>query len=540
LEADVLIMLGMLAVFYAIVIAILYVTQQKTVPTFDEYAVGGRRYGPWYVGMSYVNSWWPGATFIAFLGLATGSGVFGLYGLAYSTLGVAMMYFMATRAWRWGKKYDLRSQPDLLGRRFDSPVVKVVASLIGIVSLFPWVVLGMQALGTVFELASAGAWSVTTCLLIGLAVIIVRQYWTVRMGMRGLIMTDAFQGTVAYVFSAIVCMVLLSGIAGGPISFGALNDVAHQYLVLPGDGDHYGPLYIFALIFTGVVGSLCWPTSFQRIYTASSVRSVKAGTLCTVLISGVFYTLLMLVGIAATAMPAVVAAPQAGWFTVMSEYGGTWLLGLGITIVFAASMGHIDGSVQVCGLQIANDLVNTEKRPLSDKQLTLVAKTSMMAFMALAGIVAYATFNMSRLQLLAQISYQGVVQLAVPLFLGIFWRGGNKQGAVAGMVSGFVVAMVLTWIYPDDIRALGSLTGGIVGIVVNLAVYLGAAVLVKTDDVEKARVAEMFEAAKITVRNAAPIPDDSLEQQLRVLAEESRENVTGAAAPALRTDALDG
>ncbi|MDT5242205.1 MAG: hypothetical protein QOD97_4403, partial [Mycobacterium sp.] len=30
-----LIMLGMLAVFYAIVIAILYVTQQKTVPTFD-------------------------------------------------------------------------------------------------------------------------------------------------------------------------------------------------------------------------------------------------------------------------------------------------------------------------------------------------------------------------------------------------------------------------------------------------------------------------------------------------------------------------
>ncbi len=45
----------------------------------------------------------------------------------------------------------------------------------------------------------------------------------------------------------------------------------------------------------------------------------------------------------------------------MSDYGGTWLLGLGITIVFAASMGHIDGSVQVCGLQIANDLVNTDE-----------------------------------------------------------------------------------------------------------------------------------------------------------------------------------
>ncbi|MDT5154569.1 MAG: hypothetical protein QOI01_6302 [Mycobacterium sp.] len=518
-----LIMLAMLAVFYAIVVAILYVSQQKTAPTFDEYAVGGRSYGPWYVAMSYVNSWWPGSTFIAFFGLATGAGVFGLYGLAYSTLGVAMMYFMATRAWRWGKKYDLRSQPDLLGKRFDSSAVRVVASLIGIVSIFPWVVLGMQALGTVFELASDGAWSVTTCLLVGLAVIVIRQYWTVRMGMRGLIMTDAFQGTVAYVFSAILCLVLLSGAAGGPISFGDLNDVADKYLMLPGDGDAYGPLYIFALIFTGVIGSLCWPTSFQRIYTASSVRSVKSGTLCTVLISGVFYTLLMLVGIAATVMPDVVAAPQAGWFTIMTDYGGTWLLGLGITIVFAASMGHIDGSVQVCGLQIANDLVNTEKRPLSDKQLTYVAKTSMAVFMVLAGVVAYLTFNLDRLQLLAQISYQGVVQLAVPLFLGIFWRGGNKQGAVAGMASGFVVAMILTWIYPDDIRWLGSLTGGIVGLVVNLAVFLGAAAFINADDFEKARVNDMFEAAKTSVKGPTPVPDVSLEGQLHDLAKESRE-----------------
>lgn len=489
------VMLGMLAVFYAVVIYILYRTQQTDEPSFDEYSVGGRRYGAWFVAMCYVNSWWPGATFIAFFGLGAGAGVFGFYGLAYSILGVSFMYFMATRAWRWGAHYDLRSQPDLLGLRYDSTSVKVVASVIGIVSVFPWVVLGMQALGEVFRWASGERWSVTTCLLVGLAVILIRQYWTVKMGMRGLIMTDAFQGFVAYVVSGVLCLLILLGLGDGPISFSQLAELPDRMLKVPGDGDGYGPLYLASLIFTGIIGSLCWPMSFQRIYTASGVRAVKAGTVRTVLISGSFYTLLILFAMASSAIPAVAADPQNGWFIAMESYGGTWLLGLAITIVFAASMGHIDGSVQVCGLQIANDLVNSGSRKLSDAQLTKVAKGSMLGFMAAAGVVAFATFNFDRLQLLAQISYQGIIQLAVPLFLGIFWRGGNKHGAVGGMVTGFLVAAVLTWIYPDDLTGLGSITAGIIGLGVNLLVFLVLSAAIKQSPEETRRVDEMFEAA---------------------------------------------
>ncbi|MFJ2831523.1 sodium:solute symporter [Streptomyces sp. NPDC087263] len=494
--------LAMLTVFYGIVIGILYSTQQTAKPTFNEYAVGGRSYGPWYVAMSYVNSWWPGATFIAFFGLAAGAGVFGLYGLAYSILGVTFMYLMATRAWRWGAKFNLRTQPDLLGMRYGSGAVKFIASVIGVVSLFPWVVLGMQALGSLFEIAGDGAWSLTACLVIGLAVIVIRQFWTVKMGMRGLIMTDMFQGVVAYVVSAVVCVVMLTGVGDSPISFADLGRVGDKVLTLPGDGGAYGPWYIASLIFTGVVGSLCWPTSFQRIYTASSVRAVKAGTVRTILISGVFYTLLMLVGIAGTRVPEVINDPQNGWFTLLDQFGGTWMLGLAVVIVFAASMGHIDGAVQVCGLQIANDIINSGKRKFTDSQLTTIAKTSMVIFMALAAVVAYLTFNMSRLQLLAQISYQGIVQLGVPLFLGIFWRWGNKWGAISGMVSGFTVAGVLTLIYPDDIRVLGSITGGIIGFTVNLAVFLIVSAITSQSAAERIRVAQLFEAAKRSIPQA--------------------------------------
>lgn len=509
------IILAMLAVFYCIVIGILYVTKRST-RTFADYAVGGRSFGPWYVAMCYTNSWWPGTVFISFAGLTVSAGILGYYGVAYAVLGVAFMYFMATRAWRWGKKFNLMTQPDLLGMRFGSKAVRLVASVIGVVAIFPWVVLGMQSLAAIFRVASNGTWSVTACLAVGLAVIVVRQIWTVQMGMRGLVITDMFQGLVAYVVSALVCLVVLADVHS-PASWSHLSVLPTNLLRVPGDGGHYGPFYLFSLVFTGVIGSLCWPMSFQRIYTASSVRSVKKATVRTILIAGGFYAVLTTTMLAAAHIANIAANPQDGWFMLMQDYGGIWLLGLGVVIVFAASMGHIDGSVQVAGTQIANDIVGVF-RNLSDRKLTIVAKGSMAVYMLIAGFVAYLTFGMSRLQLLAQLSYQGIVQIAVPLFLGMFFRKGNRQGALWGMISGFVVALVLTVIYPDDIPGLGSLTSGIVGVAVNLAVYLIASVVVKPTEAESRRINELFETGRdrrpvpavVNVRSVAGLPIDGM------------------------------
>lgn len=499
------IQLSMIAVFFLCVIAILYVTKKKS-RSFDDYAVAGRSFGPWYVAMCYVNSWWPGTVFISFAGLTVTSGVFGFYGLAYSTLGLAFMYFIATRAWRWGKRYNLVTQPDLLKLRYDSRAVGVICSIIGVIAIFPWTVLGMQALATVFQIASNGSWALPVCLGVGLAVILIRQIWTVQMGMRGLIYTDMFQGLFAYVVAAIVCVYLLVA-PSSPANWGQLSQLSESLLRVPGDGGSYGPMYLFCSVFTGVVGALCWPMSFVRIYTAKDVRSVKRSTNYAILIAGGFYALLTLVMLAAAHIPEVAANPQHGWITLLSQYGGVGLAGLGLVMIFAGSIGHIDGSVQAAGTQIANDFVG-ERRSLSDDQKTRLSKICMVAFVLLSAIVAYFTNGMSRLQLLAQMSYQGIIQIAVPLFLGLFFKFGNKYAAISGMSSGFVIAAVLTFVFPDDIPALGSLTSGVVGLVVNLAVYLIVSVCVKQTDDEKNRVEELFRVAS-TKRVSASGTDPS-------------------------------
>ena len=486
-DSNLFITFGLIGLFLAGMIAVLYATNRKS-DSFSDYAVGGRSYGPWYIAMCYTNSWWPGATFTAFFALSVG-GALGFYGMVYATLGVTAMYLMANRAWTWGKRFNLTTQPDLLGMRFDSPAVKRIASIIGIISVFPWVVMGIQALATLFQFASFGRWGVTTCLMVGVAVVLIRQYWTVSMGMRGLIMTDMYQGLIAYVLCAALCIFLMSG---EQASFSHLAQLPASMLVIPGGaGSTYGPMYMFSLIFTGVIGSMCWPMSFQRIYTASGVRSVKKGTLLTILLVAGFYGILMLFAAAISQDPAVAAHPQNGWFISLFDIGGPWLLALAIVIVLAASIGHVDGCVQVCGTQFANDLA-TWNKPRSDREKTVLAKSGMVVFIAAASLLAYLTFDYSRLQLLAQISYQGIIQLSVPLFFGIFSRHGNKQGAIAGMLVGILIAIVLTVFYPDDIPALGSLTSGIIGVIFNALVFIGFAFVIKPTPAEIERVNALF------------------------------------------------
>ena len=90
--------------------------------------------------------------------------------------------------------------------------------------------------------------------------------------------------------------------------------------------------------------------------------AVKKGTVQTMIVAGGFYALLTLVALAASGLDVVSAKPQDGWFTLLYHVGGEWMLGLAIVIVLAASMGWVDGCVQVCGAQIANDIAGWCRR----------------------------------------------------------------------------------------------------------------------------------------------------------------------------------
>jgi SSS family solute:Na+ symporter len=158
-------------------------------------------------------------------------------------------------------------------------------------------------------------------------------------------------------------------------------------------------------------------------------------------------------------------------------------------VLLAASMGHIDGNIQATGAQIANDLFGNYFK-LDTKRLIIISKLGMLGLTILASWLA--CLELPALFTLAVLAYQGIIQLAVPQFLGIFWKRGNKYGAIASMTCGFIIAVALELLYPAGLPWAYGLTSGAVALVANVSIYVAMAYLIPQQKQEVQRVVDLF------------------------------------------------
>ncbi|GBQ62567.1 Na+/solute symporter [Ameyamaea chiangmaiensis NBRC 103196] len=478
---------GLLFVFCA---ALVVVLQRHMVHdrSFSDYAVGGRSFGTWFQAMSFLNTWWPGGIMLSLTGMAVKKGVIAFYMPIYSLLTVMLMYAMARRVWIWGRDHDLRTQADMLGLRYNSRALGVATSIVGLLSLGPFLVLGFKSLGALFYEFSFGRLPMGLSVLLGVALILLRQIWTIRMGMRGLVISDLYQGILAYGGGTLLA---LGFIAWLMVAHGArLASLDPALLALPDAHAAQGPLYLFSLIATGVLGGWCIPSIFVRLYTADSVRSMLKAGVFSMPLSLVFSVALVLAGLLASEVPALRAQADGVWFALGREAGGSVGLGLAGIIILAATMGGADASVQSFGTQIANDIVGAFVT-LSYRASIVTAKGGMVAVMAVAGWLS--TLAIPNLVTIAILGYQGIIQLAVVQYGGLFWRRGNATGALVGLCAGFATAAAIELDHHGDTGWSFGLTSGLIGLGVNLALYILCAFMFAHTPAEQQRLATLFD-----------------------------------------------
>ncbi|MGI8574894.1 MAG: cation acetate symporter [Egibacteraceae bacterium] len=470
----------------AMVVTLLFaaLVRPRRASTLDFY-LAGQRIGVVTNAFAICGDYFSAASF---LGVAAAVYVSGLDGVWYATGFAAgfvpVLLFVAAPLRRFGEF----SIPDFLGRRLESERVRLLA--VAVVELIILSYLVPQAVGSgiVWDLLVGqgmfGLDAYVTGVLVstfGIALAVVFG------GMRGTTWTQAVQ----FLFM----LMLLGWLAGSAVVGGfryataveRLGDEPLRTSTLTPEGwrlepvqnqldaeaparfDRPGARYdrisLFALVVTLVMGTAGLPHVMNRYFTSPTGRAARMTTVWVLGAAGMFYALAVMLGTAARAI--IPRAPSVGWLRALTVdgvlqvpehallvlgrlYGGRTGLTLLAIGAFIAVVSTIAGLLLAAAASWGHDIYERHLRPGATQRQAV--RAGRLAVLVVAAISAAIALPLEPVVLSAR--FPSIVASMVtwafalagsaltPVFvLTIWWRGMTATGALAGMLTGALVAV---------------------------------------------------------------------------------------------------
>jgi solute:Na+ symporter, SSS family len=436
-----------------------------------QWTVAGRSFGAPLVFLLMAGEIYTTFTFLGGSGFAYGRGGPVYYILCYATLAYVMSYFMLPPIWRYARDNGLYSQADFFAGKFDSPMLGVLVSLVGVVALVPYLVLQFKGLGIIVEAAGYGAVGATPAVWIGAAV---ATAYVMVSGVRGSAWTAVAKD------AAILIVVVFLGIyfplhyyGGLGAMFDAIEAAKPGFTVLPERGESVW--WFSSTVLLTVLGFYMWPHSFSSIYTARNERVIRQNAVVLPLYQ-LILLFVFLVGFAAILeVPGLKGADiDLALFKLSLKTFDPRVVGLiGAAGVLTAL---VPGSMilMTAATLLANNVYRALYRSASDAEVVAIAKW-LVPVVALVAVYFTLSGGQTIVALLLM-GYSFVTQLFPALLLSLARKQWvTREGAAAGIIAGVgtVAAIGLTHttigtLFPALPVQIKELNVGLVALAVNV------------------------------------------------------------------------
>ncbi len=474
--------------------------------TVDEFYLGGRKLGPFVTAMSAeasdMSSW-------LLMGLPGVAYLSGVGGAGWTALGLAVGTYLN---WLWVAKkirhyshaVDAITVPQFFSKRFgdDRSILAAVAGLIIVVFFIPYIASGFAACGKLF--GTIFGLDYLTAMIVSAIVIV---SYTVVGGFLAASMTDLIQ-SIVMTLALIVILGFGVNAAGG---FGAVMENARSLTDFLSFNSVYDPKTGASnpYSFLDIVSTLAWGLGyfgmphilirFMAIENAKSLVTSRRFATFWVFVSMGIAIWIGVIGNAMSANGAMAELKDAETIVIhigqmISEINPALAMVAGMILagILAATMSTADSQLLVASSSVSENLASEFLRlNLSGKRAMLVARVTMILITAIA--IYLARDPDSSVFGIVSFAWAGFGGAFGPvMLLALFWRRGNKWGALAGMISGG--AMIFIWKYL--IAPLGGafaiyellpafVTGGLVMIIVSLLTPAPAKEIVELYDQQK-------------------------------------------------------
>ncbi len=430
MSSDSLVFAAVVAAYLATVIGIGIWGYLRTT-TEEEFLIAGRTIGPWVGGCVLAATQISAGTFVGTLGRHSFTGVswiwiwFGAWaGWVVSALVVAPKL----------RGFGALSVADYVGKRFASERARTLAAVLIIISYTIYLTAQFQASG---EIASA-VFGIRPIIAM-LALIASTGLYTLLGGVRSSSYVDFLQ----------TMLMMLGLFLGVPIvlwTFGGLQPLGEYLGSLDPRITHWWfswrDLLATSLAFGLTLAAA--PYEMTRYYSMRDVATVRYAIGISMGIQAIIGSCVMILGLGMRGLFPVLSSPdQASSIlaaSVMSPLAGAlFLVGM-----MSAIMSTVNSVLIVTAGAFAHDLygrlinpVATQAQLLLANRIGIVVLGSIPIWFALQRFGDVQAIVVEQSKFIASFFF-------VPVVLGLTWRRGTKEGALAAMAGGFVACLAWT------------------------------------------------------------------------------------------------
>ena len=410
---------------------------QREVKTSEDFLVARNKLGIWLTTMAHQAAAMSGWMFLAWSGQVARMGLGAIY-TAFSAGLAPITNFMilARRVKALSSRVKALSFLDMLESRFydeDKKTLRIISAFVMVICLTVYAGSQIMAAGTTFQFVLG--WNYKISVIIGAVVVIA---YTSAGGMLAVAWTDFVQG-ILMIIAVAMALVLSLMYAGAPWTVAArlkeINPVLGSLSI--------NPLTAFGLFFASIVGYLGQPHLVQMFFGLKRERDAKKG----VLIAGLFSIFLLfgsfiaLLGISLL-LQGSTHNPDLNLLVFFGSYLSPVLMGVAIAAVLAAIMSTSDMLLHVCNTTVTQDIYNKiiKKGAATEKEILKAARITLIVVGVLSILVALYPFEI--LMWVIWTAFGGLSTFGPLVLLGCYWKRATREGAIAGVISGFVSVIV--------------------------------------------------------------------------------------------------
>lgn len=427
----------------------------------SDFVLGGRSLGSWVSALSAQASDMSGFLLIGLPGAAyvggLGAGWIAV-GLAIGTyvnwrVTAARLRVYTERAGHLQSAEGSITLSEYFENRFEdrSHLLRVISGIVIIIFYTVYVASGLVAGGVLFD----QVFGLDSGIAITIAVLVIISY-TFLGGFAAVSLTDFFQGSLMWVAIIAVPVVAVVAVGGVGSVVSGIESISPTLLSATGDvsladGGWSASGSIGAV---GVASGLAWglgyfgqPHILARFMGIRSKNEVpKARKIATVwVVTGLSAAIIVgLVGI--VAFDQQLSNPETVFISMVQDLINPWVGGVLLAAILAAIMSTADSQLLVASSSLSEDFYHTFlNRDASERLLLWVGRFTVIGVAIVAYVIALGGGNVLDL---VSYAWAGFGATFGPLIvMSLFWRGMNRVGALAGMISGGVT--VFAWNYLD-------------------------------------------------------------------------------------------